>query len=304
MNHTKSARIAGLIAAVAAVGLALTPSLVPRPALFQGFLAGLSFGLAYLAASWLWRTVAAFIARRRQTSPGARPPAAVSAAASASDTAASVMSTPTGTVAAASGRSTPPLWVWSAAGALAGIYVAVVGILAVHWQNDVRAKVEMAPVDGLELGTFFVVALLVGAMVFGVHRGLRTMAALGRHWTQRLLQKSSSSESLRASLRPASRLRIVTAGGLLTGTLTVVLALTLLVSGALLGTDRVYSARNDTTPAGITEPASEFRSAGSQSAVEWEKLGMQGRAFVGGGPTAATIEALTRLRPRNRCVSM
>ncbi|ALO66978.1 hypothetical protein AS189_11345 [Arthrobacter alpinus] len=294
MNHTKSARIAGLIAAVAAVGLALTPSLVPRPALFQGFLAGLSFGLAYLAASWLWRTVAAFIARRRQSSPGARPPAAVSAVASASDTAASAMSTPTGTVAAASGRSAPPLWVWPAAGALAGIYVAVVGILAVHWQNDVRAKVEMAPVDGLELGTFFVVALLVGAMVFGVHRGLRTMAALGRHWTQRLLQKSSSSESLRASLRPASRLRIVTAGGLLTGTLTVVLALTLLVSGALLGTDRVYSARNDTTPAGITEPASEFRSAGSQSAVEWEKLGMQGRAFVGGGPTAATIEALTR----------
>lgn len=305
MNHPKSARIAGLIAAVAAVGLALTPSLVPRPALFQGFLAGLSFGLAYLAASWLWRTVAAFIARRRLASVTGRS-AAAAPAASASDTAAPVVSASPATGPAASGPTAPPLWVWPAAGAIGGIYVAVVGILAVEWQNDVRAKVEMAPVDGLELGTFFVVAIIVGAIVFGVHRGLRKMAALGRHWTQRFLQKSGSGESPTASLpasaqatvptpvRPASRSRIETAGGLLTVALTAVLALTLLVSGALLGTDRVYSARNNTTPAGITEPDSEFRSAGSQSAVEWEKLGMQGRAFVGGGPTAATIEALTR----------
>ncbi len=39
MAHCSSARIAGFVASVAAVALALTPSLVPRPALFQGFLA-------------------------------------------------------------------------------------------------------------------------------------------------------------------------------------------------------------------------------------------------------------------------
>ena len=68
MQHTRFPRIAGLVAGVAAVAIALTPSLVPRPALFQGFLAGLSFGLVYLAASWLWRAVSGFLVERKQLS--------------------------------------------------------------------------------------------------------------------------------------------------------------------------------------------------------------------------------------------
>lgn len=271
MQHTRFPRIAGLVAGVAAVAIALTPSLVPRPALFQGFLAGLSFGLAYLAASWLWRAVSGFLVQRKQFS-----------AITATPTLA--LSDPDGLAPSVPAPADPtalkavPLWVWPALGAMGGIYVAVVGILAVSWQNEVRAKVDMPPIDAMELGTFFLVAVLVAAVVFGVRWGLVQMAALGRRWAR----------------RAGWNTRLVTASGLLTGILTAALALTLLVSGALMGTDRVYSARNDTTPAGITEPDSEFRSAGSASAVDWDKLGMQGRAFVGGGPTAATIEQVTR----------
>lgn len=252
MPHTRACRLAASIAGGGAVALALTPSLVPRPATFQGFLAGLSFGLAYLGASWLWRLVAAGIARRR--SPGSPVRA----------------------------TAVPlPRWAWLAAGAGLVLYGLLLGMLAVRWQNEVRSKVEMPPVDGLDLVAFFAVALVVAGLVFGVHRGLRGMAALGRRWTGRALPAAGS--------RPG----VATAGGLVAGTAAALVALTLLVSAALIGTDAIYSARNDTTPAGIAEPSSEFRSAGPDSGSRWDLLGMQGRAFVGGGATAAQIAKIT-----------
>ncbi|WP_449372808.1 alpha/beta-hydrolase N-terminal domain-containing protein [Arthrobacter psychrolactophilus] len=69
MRTPGTTRLVGIAAGLSAVGLALTPSLVPRPALFQGFLAGLSFGLAYLAAAFLFRLAAHFYARRRPSPP-------------------------------------------------------------------------------------------------------------------------------------------------------------------------------------------------------------------------------------------
>lgn len=257
MHHSRLASVAGLVAGVAAIAVAMTPSLVPRPALFQGFLAGLSFGLAFLAVSWLWRRATGLWIQRKHLSAGS----------------ASLTAAPSGPPS----LRQIPLWVWPILGAVGGIYVAVVGILTVQWQNEVRSKVEMPPMDGLELGTFFLVAVLVAAVVFGIRWALVQVAALGRRWARRAGWGAG----------------LVTAGGLFTGTLTAVLALALLVSGVLMGTDRVYSARNDTTPTGITEPGSKFRSAGRESAVGWDKLGMQGRAFVGGGPSAATIAKVT-----------
>lgn len=246
MHDNRSTTAVALVAGIAAAALALTPSLVPRPALFQGFLAGLSFGLAYVAAAWLARTAARQRARRR-------PPAL-------------------------RGRRTLPLWAGFAAGAVGVLYLALLAALAVHWQNDVREKVEMPPVDGLDLLTFFAVALALVGVVFGARLGLHKMARLGRQWAQR------------ATLHRA----LVAAGGVVASTVTALLVLTLLVTAALLGTDSIYSARNDTTPDGIKEPVSTYRSAGRESSVDWEKLGMQGRAFVGGGPTAAAIGAVTQ----------
>lgn len=252
MHDNRSTAAVALVASIAgtlAVALALTPSLVPRPALFQGFLAGLSFGVAYVAAAWLARTAIRQLARRR-------PPALLGK------------------------RTLPQLaWLaWLAAGAAGVLYVALLGTVAVRWQNDVRDKVEMPPIDGLDLLTFFAVSLAMVAVVFGARRGLHKMAHLGRRWVRR------------ATPQPT----IVAAGGLLASTVAALLALTLLVTAALLGTDSIYSARNDTTPDGINEPFSTFRSAGRESSVEWEKLGMQGRAFVGGGPTAAAIASVTQ----------
>ncbi|MHA7304147.1 alpha/beta-hydrolase family protein [Arthrobacter sp. TMN-49] len=255
MRNSRSTRLFALLAGVAAAGLALTPSLVPRPALFQGFLVGLTFALSYLGAAWLFRTVVGQLVRRR------------------------ILTLP--------GKLTLPPWAWLAVVAVVALYIAVLGALTVRWQNEVRTNVEMPPVDGVDLLTFFAVAGAMVGVVFAAHRGLRKMASLGRKW--------ASHATLKSGVR--------TAGGLLTAAVTAVLALSILVSAALLGTDSVYAARNATTPQGISEPSSELGSAGPESAVDWEKLGMQGRAFVGGGPAAAAIEEVTE-QPAQQPVSV
>lgn len=245
MKSASPASIVSLLAGVAAVALALTPSLVPRPALFQGFLAGVSFALACVGAAGLYRVAAAFLVRRR--------------------------------LAALPQTLHLPPWLWLVAGALGLLYVVLLGFLALTWQNDVRAHVDMPPVDGLDTGTFFIVATLLAGLVFGIRWGLNKLASLGRGWARR------------AAL-PAT---LVSPAGWCSAMLAALLGLTIVVSAALWGTDGVYAARNATTPAGIVEPASDHRSAGPGSAVDWDKLGMQGRAFVGGGPDASTIENLT-----------
>jgi uncharacterized membrane protein len=249
MRDVRPSAIAGSVAGVAAIGLAMTPSLVPRPALFQGFLAGLVFGLAYLGTSWLFRTVLAALARRRG-------------------------------VALPNRLSLPP-WAWLAIAGGGAAWAVAIAVAAMNWQNDVRSHVDMPPVDGVNLVTFVLVGLAMAGVVFGSRWCLRKAAAWGRGLAQRHLGDGGNP-------------RLATGAGLLTGTVAAVVALVLLVSGALLGTDRVYAARNDTTPPGISEPAATYRSAGQGSVVEWDKLGMQGRAFVGGGPTAAEISSVTK----------
>lgn len=245
MPSSRPVKILSVAVAVAAVGLALTPSLVPRPALFQGFLAGLTFALSYLLTAWLGRLLAASLARRRRgTSPW----------------------TPT----------VPP-WAWLLVAGGGALYVALIGRAALSWQNEVRALVDMPPADGMDLLTFFLVALIMVTVVFGTRWGLHRVAAAGR----------------RLAAKATARLPLIGASGVLAACVAGALALALLVNVALLGTDRVYEARNDTTPVGVSEPSSEFRSAGPDSAVDWEQLGMQGRAFVGGGPTAQEIATVT-----------
>ncbi|MBP2414615.1 putative membrane protein [Arthrobacter stackebrandtii] len=245
MGSIRTASLFGAIAGVAAAGLALTPSLVPRPAVFQGFLAGLACILAYVFAAWLCTAAHKFLVRRRLPAW----PATLRL----------------------------PVWLRIAAAAALLLYAVLVGVVAVRWQNDVRTHVEMPPVDGPDFAGFFVAALLTAAATLGVRWCLHRTAAAAR----------------RASGRAGLPSGFAGPAGVLAGVLVASLAATVLVSAALWGTDRVYGARNATTPAGISEPSSTHRSAGADSAVSWDRLGMQGRAFVGGGPTAAAIGAAT-----------
>lgn len=57
--------------------------------------------------------------------------------------------------------------------------------------------------------------------------------------------------------------------------------------------DVTFSAANDGNLSGVSRPASPFRSGSPSSLITWDSLGLQGRAFVSGGPTAAGIERFT-----------
>jgi uncharacterized membrane protein len=57
--------------------------------------------------------------------------------------------------------------------------------------------------------------------------------------------------------------------------------------------DTTFSSADHGNLPGVTRPLSPLRSGGPSSLVAWNSLGMQGRAFVSGGPTAADIERLT-----------
>ncbi len=220
----------GVLVGLVLVGLSLTPSLLPRPAILQGVLAGAAFALGYALGALVTRIV-----RRRVRS---RP----------------------------SERARRVFWVGMLA--LALVVIIIVGLLAVGWQNEVRALVEVDPIDAVAVGAFLIGALLTAALLVAIGRGVSRMT---RHLV---------------------RLTGPVVGGLVASV--VVAAGILLLGMAVVATiDAIYAARNGEPDAAIVEPGSATRSAGPDSAVDWSGLGRHGGTFIAGGPTAAEIEALT-----------
>lgn len=132
----------GCVGGFAGAVLAVTPSLLPRPALLQGVVAAVSFALWYLAGTLVWAALRRMVPGLRTRRPGRR--------------------------------------MWLAYGAVWLIAVAALSALAMTWQNEVRRLVEMPPLESANLGSFLVgfvpVALLllgIGKGVLRTHRGLR-----------------------------------------------------------------------------------------------------------------------------------
>ena len=129
----------GILVGIIAIGLSLTPSLLPRPALLQGVLSGVSFAIGYaLGLVLTWVILALF--RRRPT-----------------------------------GRAFRRIRL--GAGIVAIVSVIVVAFVAVGWQNDVRTLVEVAPIDSVDVVAFIgglvgtsVVLLLIGRAIATMRR--------------------------------------------------------------------------------------------------------------------------------------
>lgn len=62
---------------------------------------------------------------------------------------------------------------------------------------------------------------------------------------------------------------------------------------ALRALDASFALRDLETPRGAQRPTTPLRSGSEESLVEWGELGREGRAFVGGGPSADRIAELT-----------
>ncbi len=225
---------AGALAGLLLAGLAVTPSLLPRPALLQGAIAAVAFGIGYAVASGAASLLSRLVGRRPHW-------------------------------------STRRFWTLYGLFWLAGI--GILSTLAFGWQNEVRRMVQMPALPSagiLDFLTGFAPLLLV---LLAAGKGVAGLFRL-------------------AGRRLGRPLGLVVATGVL------VLALAGLLAGVLRVVDVIYAERNGRPAASATQPASTYRSAGTGSAIGWNTLGRHGAAFVGGGPTAAEITAMTGLEAR------
>ena len=76
--------------------------------------------------------------------------------------------------------------------------------------------------------------------------------------------------------------------------LTTLLTIYLLISGLLFSTflrvaDSAFGTRDNTAPDGVFQPKNSNRSGSQESLIPWDKIGFQGRGFVGRGPTKDEI---------------
>lgn len=222
----------GVLVGLVLVGLSLTPSLLPRPAILQGVLAGVAFAIGYALGALVTRIVRSAIPQRP------------------------------------SERARRVFWFRMLG--LALVIIIVIGILAVGWQNEVRALVEVDPLDAVAVGSFLVGAVLTAAVFVAIGRGVARMTGY------------------------LVRLVGPVVGGL-GATVVVGAGILLLGMGVVAAIDTIYASRNGQPDAALAEPGSATRSAGPQSAVEWNGLGRHGGTFIAGGPSAAEIAALTGL---------
>lgn len=222
---------AGSLLGFALAVLSVTPSLLPRPAVFQGAVTAVAFSLGYLVGVCAWGVVALLLPRRvRDVRP----------------------------------RRT----FWLVYGALWIVALGVLSALSARWQDDVRARVQMPPLDGVAVGAFIPAFLVVVLVLLAAGKGV---AALHRR--------------LRPLIGPA-----LAGAGSAVVTVAAVTALVFVVASAV---DGVYLARNGAPDPDAAQPGSTYRSAGAQSTIDWDSVGRHGADFLSSGPTAAQIEDVT-----------
>jgi uncharacterized membrane protein len=145
--------------------------------------------------------------------------------------------------------------------------------LGARWQREVHELVGLPPPEGWSVLGLVVVALLVFALFVAIGRGVR--------WVARRLVRG-----LGRILPP----RMARPLGVLVSTLLVLFLLNgVLFQGLVEAANSAFSVKDDGTEAGATRPDAPERSGGPGSLVPWEDLGLQGRNFVGTGPTPAEL---------------
>lgn len=140
----------GSLLGLAAAILAVTPSLLPRPALLQGALAALAFGVGYMVGSGLAALIRSWLRR---------------------------------------GEMRMPRGGWLVYALLWLVALVAFSGLAVYWQNEVHSLVEMPPLDGVQLGAFLAgfvplaaILFVIGKLVRGMWSGLRETVGTPIAW--------------------------------------------------------------------------------------------------------------------------
>jgi uncharacterized membrane protein len=165
---------------------------------------------------------------------------------------------------------------WHALALLAAVTIPAIVLLSSFWERPIR-KVAGVPGSGplLYLGAL-VIAVGVAAAIVGLARLIHDLYLIA---------------AARLRFLPGFVARLVAV--VLVATLAVGLASGFANQVLLRLADATSSAENNGNLPGVTRPTTPLRSGSPSSLVGWASLGMQGRAFVSSGPTAAEIERFT-----------
>jgi uncharacterized membrane protein len=149
--------------------------------------------------------------------------------------------------------------------------------LGARWQRDIHQLMSLDPPEGYSSVGILVLAVLVFALLVAIGRGIRALA----RWLVRVLGRVLP----RRVARPLGVV-VVTA-------LVVFLLNGVLFQGLVEAMNSAFSVKDDGTEEGAVQPTATERSGGPASLVPWEDLGLQGRNFVGLGPTPQELEAFS-----------
>ncbi|WP_320776411.1 alpha/beta hydrolase [Streptomyces sp. CRN 30] len=171
----------------------------------------------------------------------------------------------------------PRLRSWAAFGIAAAVLFGLFFGLGQYWQHEIRRLMGVREYSvGLVVLSPFVAAL-VFCLILLTGRALRG----AYRWTAGLLRR-------RIGPRAATAVGWIVVAGLAWALVTGVL-----LTGFVAAANEAFSVRDTTTPEGVRKPTTGLRSGAPGSLVPWESLGMQGRAFIGSGPSARAIEEFT-----------
>jgi len=166
-------------------------------------------------------------------------------------------------------------WRWFAV--VAPILAVLFWLAGRYWQGEIRDFMDAEAPGVLGHVLLPVVAILLFVAIIAAARALRRLY----RWLARTLERWIGPKAAKGI-----------------GWAVVVLGTYIVVSGLLLGglvdlANQSFSVANGDTQEGVVQPTTSFRSGGPDSIVSWESLGREGRAFMGKGPAAEDISALT-----------
>ncbi len=166
---------------------------------------------------------------------------------------------------------------WLVLGIAGGVFAIVTLLLGWHWQVQIHELMDVPAPAAYDVVLILLVGLLVFVGLVGLGRALRHLSGwIIRHTVGRL------------PLWLARTIAVVLVTLLVIGIFTGVI-----FRGLVAVCNAIFSVRDTTTNAGAVEPTAPTRSGSPDSLITWDSLGRQGRNFVGKGPTASDIAAVT-----------
>jgi len=232
VHYINRFNFSGLIVALIFFCFSMLPSLLPRPAIYQSIISGISLAIGYGIGVFFSVLVRWLIQKE-------------------------IMSKEHKNIA------------WRVLAIIGGLVAVVFVFMGGRWQDEVRQLVGEQPKGDSQAMLIALSAMIVFVILLSLSRSLRRVT----RWVNTQIAKFLP-----------HRVSVAL------GVSAIILIFVWLVSGVLLNffvttANSIYDNKNNTTPPGVSQPLSFYKSGSPESLVPWDTLGYQGQAFTGRGPS-------------------